>query len=164
MNGNMTHSGLMRHATAWGVAALLTVPAAAAPAQPGANGGTDVLRVLQAVQSTGPATLKQSQDGPRITAEAGRAPIGYAVVFSGCDAAGRYCTHMVLEVPWRDLALDDAARWNREWRAGRAYMDGDLLILDHCVSLGGGTSDESLNGLMVWWTALMEEARAQFYD
>lgn len=164
MKGGVMSERVMRHAAAWVVAALLAAPVSAAPAQPGPNGGTDVQRVLQAAQSIGPATLKQSKDGPRITAEARRGPIGYAVVFSGCDAAGRYCTHMVLEVLWRDLALDDAARWNREWRAGRAYMDGDLLVLDHWVSLGGGMSDESLNELMAWWSALMEAARAQFYE
>ncbi|MDR6221393.1 YbjN domain-containing protein [Deinococcus soli (ex Cha et al. 2016)] len=162
MKRGVTPERLVRGAAAWVLAALLTVPAAAASAQPGPNGGTDVQQVLRAAQGMGSATLKQSKDGPRITADA--VLIGYTVIFSGCDAAGRFCTHMVLETLWRDLALEDAVRWNQEWSGGRAYMDGDLLVLDHWVSLGGGMSDQALTQLMDWWTYIMYEAQAQFYD
>jgi hypothetical protein len=116
----------------------------------------DPEKILDIARGFGSAELESDEDGaPVIRGRMdGRR---YSVYFYGCED-GTGCSTIQFWT-WVEAPLDPLGSvnsWNRDFRFGKAYVDGEGdIILEWDVNLWGGVTPRNLDDTFDWWRGVM---------
>jgi hypothetical protein len=141
------------------VSALSCMLASGAYAE--SNVSADPAVVLELAKGYGSASLDKDSDGdPQVK---GRIEgVSYLIAFYGCQS-GRDCKSLQFAAFWSkrsSTTLEAANQYNREFRAGRAYIDKDGdLVLAMPVELQYGMSRKNLDENFTNWNLALKKIK-----